>query len=168
MSELYATALVGYRAWVLHGAGQLCSTMSLLPWRGSVERAECRLEDVEEHEAPARKCSCGLYAFHYLEQAELWAASMCFTGGGAAGLIAGRGRAEVHASGFRVAEAQIVALLRPDYRLGLRRRTQLERAAERYGVPLVGRERLHELAARVGSPAPMALRPLDGEGGEGP
>lgn len=161
MSDLYPSALIGYRAWVLREPGYLCSTMGQVPWRTPTEKASCYFH---AHRSPDSDCHCGLYAFHDLEPAETLAASMYFAGIGVTGVIAGRGHAEIHAAGFRVAEARVIALLAPSHRIHFRTQDLLERTAARYEVPIAERDRLIELAAAAGAPAPMSLRPAEGRG----
>ena len=61
MSDLYPSALIGYRAWVLREPGYLCSTMGQVPWRTPTEKASCYFH---AHRSPDSDCHCGLYAFH--------------------------------------------------------------------------------------------------------
>jgi len=155
VEPLYLQPLLGYRAWILCPDGGLCALNTDDIWEPQ-QRAECLFH---RHPAPDGECECGLYAFHELEQAEEIGAALAFSGPAAIGAIAGRGTARIHAGGFRCAEAQVLALLRPDRYLSDSTREALRRAAARYRVSLLGRAELCAYASRFAASAPHDLRP---------
>lgn len=127
----YPAAALGFRAWGVRERSLVSVTFSSFEWRPGATRASCE----HGHPAPHPRCSCGLYAYHELGPA----IHVPWGGLGMVGAIASCGNLEVHARGFRGAEAQILALLEPKAFLGRltdvsRRRAQL--IARRYRVPL--------------------------------
>src|SRR3954452_9558978 len=141
----YVEAVVGYRAWHVAGDGLLRPwTFTALPWSPGVNSAVCARDD--RHAPPVGDCMCGLYALTDPADRRL-----DFRADQAVGAIAAWGDLEVHRTGFRAQEACIVALALPA-RIGVEGRDRLERAAARYGVPLVPATRLSTEALRHGAP----------------
>src|SRR4051794_12696561 len=143
----FLQAVVGYRAWHVEDDGLLRPwTFTALPWTAGANRAVCA-RDVR-HAPPVADCMCGLYALTDPGDRRL-----DFRADQAVGAIAAWGDLEVHRSGFRAEHACVVALALPD-RAGHEQRVALERAAERYCVPLVPAEQLSAEALRHGAPLP--------------
>lgn len=148
----FVEPVIGFRAWHVDDDGLLRPwTFRALPWRPGVNRAVCA-RDVR-HAAPAPGCLCGLYALRDPSDRRLR-----FGAGRAVGAIAAWGELEVHHTGFRAEQACVVALALPE-RPSAEERELLERAAERYGVPLVPAELLSAEALRHGAPLPEELLP---------
>jgi glycine cleavage system H lipoate-binding protein len=146
----FLEAVVGFRAWHLDGDGLLRPwTFTALPWAPGINRAVCA-RDVR-HRPPVGDCMCGLYALSDPSDRRL-----DFRADQAVGAIAAWGDLEVHRSGFRAQEACITALALPD-RAGVDQRDRLERAAARYGVPLVAARELSAEGFRHGAPLPEEL-----------
>lgn len=127
---LYPAAALGFRAWGVRERSLVSVTFSF-EWQPGTTQASCE----HGHPAPHPRCACGLYAYHELGPA----IHVPYGGLGMVGAIAACGNLEVHATGFRCAEAQILALLEPQAFLGRlmevsQRRAQL--IARRYRVPL--------------------------------
>src|SRR3954451_8430790 len=143
----FVEAVVGYRAWHLEDDGTLRPwTFTALPWQPGANRAVCA-RDVR-HAPPVADCMCGLYALTDPSDRRL-----DFRADQAVGAIAAWGDLEVHRTGFRAEHACVVALARPDGP-GAEQRERLERAAARYGVPLVPAPELSAEAGRHGAPLP--------------
>jgi glycine cleavage system H protein len=143
----FLQAVVGYRAWHVEDDGLLRPwTFTALPWATGANTAVCA-RDVR-HAPPVADCMCGLYALTDPGDRRL-----DFRSDQAVGAIAAWGDLEVHRSGFRAEHACVVALALPD-RAGHDQRMALERAAERYGVPLVPADQLSAEALRHGAPLP--------------
>jgi glycine cleavage system H lipoate-binding protein len=141
----YLEAVVGYRAWHVADDGLLRPwTFTALPWEPGVNRAVCARD--HRHRPPVGDCMCGLYALTDPGDRRL-----DFRADQAVGAIAAWGDLEVHRTGFRASEACIVALTLPA-RVGVDRQDRLERAAARYGVPLVPAADLSAEALRHGAP----------------
>lgn len=143
-------AVVGYRAWHVDDDGWLRPwTFTARAWQPGVNVAVCARD--HRHVAPVATCMCGLYALTNPADRRL-----NFRADQAVGAVAAWGEMEVHRSGFRAQQACVVALALPD-RLGDGARARLERAAERYGVPLVPAAMLSLEARRHGAPLPAGL-----------
>src|SRR3954471_22460678 len=146
----FVEAVVGYRAWHIEDDGLLRPwTFTALPWQPGANRAVCA-RDVR-HAPPVADCMCGLYA-----RPDPGDRRLDFRADQAVGAIAAWGDMEVHRTGFRAQHACVTALALPD-RADHDQRVALERAAERYGVPLVAPERLSAEALRHGAPLPDDL-----------
>jgi glycine cleavage system H lipoate-binding protein len=146
----YVEAVIGYRAWHLEDDGLLRPwTFTSLPWHLGTNSAVCA-RDVR-HRPPVADCMCGLYALSDPSDRRL-----DFRADQAVGAIAAWGDLEVHRTGFRAEHACVVALALPD-RADLAQRERLERAAARYGVPLVPALELSREARRHGAPLPEEL-----------
>ncbi len=147
------TAVIGFRQWRLHGS-ELWSLRAGEQWGSGVHTAHCdrRLHD---EPAPAKGCTCGIYALY---DPPPRGASMA-TRDLVAGAVALWGQIELHAHGMRAEHACVVALALPFSRAGKRRR--LVEAAGALGVPAVPARRLAIAGRRHGEPIPGAMRPPD-------
>jgi len=135
MNPLFPGAALGFRAWGVDGTSLVGITYTFFEWQPEVSKASCQ----NGHKAPHAQCSCGFHAYHELGSA----LSLPLGRPGIVGAIAGRGQAQVHASGFRCAEAQVLALLEPEEqaepwmgRLTWVSRRRAKQLARRYRVPL--------------------------------
>lgn len=123
-------ALPGFRAWTIDREGRLLPAAVGEPWTTGVNVAGCA--HGHGHDAPAGDCTCGLYAFHTVHRQ--------LAGEAHVGAIAAWGDMEVHRDGFRAGRARVLALAdAPGDRV--------QRAAERYGVPVLARDALLPLVA---------------------
>lgn len=167
-----AWPVIGYRAWRLGRLGPAwtratsiaeqanaslalfprVSAISREPWAPGVHVATCSRPVCDI--SPGPSCSCGLYAYHDVDRP----ARDPHPGRTVTGAIAGWGRLEVHADGFRAQRACVLALAAPPAALQTLRR-DTEEVAARYGVPLVDRAQLEAEALRHGRPVPRELRP---------
>jgi len=146
----FLQAVVGYRAWRVEEDGLLRAwTFTDLSWEPGVNRAVCARD--ARHAAPVSDCMCGLYALSDPSDRRL-----DFRAGQAVGAVAAWGELEVHRTGFRAERACVVALAIQDHPT-VGERAALERAAERYGVPLVPALLLSAEARRHGAPLPADL-----------
>ena len=145
---LLTQVVPGFRAWDLRDDGTLWpAAVGDRPWDPGVNVARCA--NRSDHEAPGESCACGLYAFHTIHRQ--------LGGEPLVGGIAAWGAMEVHRDGFRAARAMVLALARGRGTRPL----VLERAADRYGVPIVERSDLEAFVAlRTGS-LPASLLGLD-------
>ncbi len=143
---LLTEALPGFRAWRLDSEGRLWPAAASAAWAPGVNVARCghRIG----HDAPAGNCTCGLYAFHHLHRQ---LANERVIGG-----IAAWGDMEVHRDGFRAGRARVLALVL-DPLTPARERAALERAAERYAVPLVPRAALVPVVAERTGLLPVSV-----------
>lgn len=136
-------AVIGNVIW------RRASMASFLHWNKGVNKATCMV--IRSHRPPEPHCVCGLYAFH-----KLWKAVWKMRGRREQiiGAVAGSGDVQVHATGFRAEEAQIIALLRN------KRNPHCRQLAEAYGVPLFDNARqLRRFALQKSRPAPEDARP---------
>ncbi len=157
-----AGMLAGFRSWRIVG-GALHSPFVPCRWDGRRLAATCydanrgllRGEGWLDapHASPHPACQCGIYAWNdpalRTFHGEQWWCE---------GVIAGWGRVEVHADGWRSEHARVEALALPD-RGDARLDAAVEAIAGRLGVPLVAREARPPVAARPGLLARDALRP---------
>ena len=129
---LVSGAIPGFRAWLAEPDGRLLPATAMgQAWRPGVNEAACRLH---AHQAPVSDCTCGLYAFHTVHR-QLASEPVI-------GAVAAWGAIDAYARGFRAQRSMIVALARPS-RARHGTLAAVERAAERYGVPLVDRSELY-------------------------
>lgn len=135
-APLLTEALPGFRAWHVDREGRLLPAAASGAWEPGVNVARCG--HGRGHAVPGGDCSCGLYAFHHLHRQ---LAPEPVVGG-----IAAWGDMEVHRDGFRAGRARVLALAGDGPGTG-RERPRLERAADRYGVPLVPRAALAPVVA---------------------
>jgi glycine cleavage system H lipoate-binding protein len=105
------------------------------------------------HRPPGPRCSCGIYALTDVGDGRL---IEHLGPHGAIGAVAAWGEMEVHHGGFRAERACVLALADPP-ELSRFRRGRLQRAAERYGVPLVPYAELDAVASLHASPLPADL-----------
>lgn len=163
--------IIGFRQWRVDDDLRLTSTHKSEPWEPGWNTAVCRPvfgrgEEPHPVPGPSLICECGLYALHspnqfwYTHDAErpalrLVAAQKDIV----AGIVAARGRVEVHHSGFRAEQAKVVAIAVPSSK----RLAALARAvAAEYAVPAVPIEHLEEVAGEYGHTVPESLRPTPG------
>lgn len=168
----FVEPVVGFRAWRLADDGELVpwTVTSAGGWVPGVNTAACHIarfalamgdgpRRTPRHRPPAATCMCGLYALHDVDDPRIAPGD-----GSALGAIVAWGDLEVHATGFRAEHACVVALALPE-RAGPGERDRLERAARRYGVPLVPRLHLEAAAREHGAPLPAFDRlPVGGRG----
>lgn len=160
-------AVVGYRAWMVAGDTLVSIGKGRQTWERE-EHARCRLG--HRHRAPARECECGLYAYHRLQDAILhsqYAGSELVIGA-----VELWGDMEVYPEGVRAGSARIIALMGPPepwtpgtpttYVLRGAGPRRAERAARRYGVPVLPREALVRYANDGRGAVPGSLMPSRG------
>jgi hypothetical protein len=156
METTYIGAALGFRAWRVDIDQQLSSAgHGSVVWRPGINVAYCA-----KHTAPANGCHCGLYAYHQLDT--LMAATnerlVC-------GIVAARGRVEVHELGWRAEEVSILALIAPSsgrhFHIPFTHHSQerIAAIAERYQVPVVGADTANSWARAYAEPVPEADRP---------
>lgn len=100
----YSRPVIGFRVWAIEKDGTLSAPAARTRWRPGSNIAYCRSN---KHDAPSKNCDCGFNAFgDFPEFAEketkqnyLW------------GAVVLKGRAQIHESGIRAEEAEIVTLL---------------------------------------------------------
>lgn len=172
-------AVIGYRAWRVEdgllrsgGAGEAiwdpdvtvaeCEGYDKMgplglgyPRRSPQEAAEAYGLKIEPHDAPAKDCGCGLYAYHDPKMV---------AGTGSAesiwGAVAAWGRLEVHREGLRAERARVVALALDDYCVDdSQRRPMIEQLAKIYGARAVPSYLLIEEAEQHGIAVPDEQRP---------
>lgn len=148
---LFTAAVAGFRAWDLRSDGSLWphAQQAAGGWVPGENVATCIRS--ESHRAPVGGCTCGIHAFHTLQNRQLGEFHDLF---GAVGAIAAWGEMEVYANGFRAERAAVMALI-DNPRLPRPRRAMLRRAADRYGVPLLAREELMPYAWMATAPLPL-------------
>lgn len=159
-SHLFAAAALGYRFWFVAEEHLLSATNGL--WEPGVNRAACWRST--GHPAPQGDCTCGLHAYHELSAplrhtnsfARHWRpgdrdeAVMI-------GAVAGRGALEVHWSGWRAAEGQVLGLLATPVQIASGLAAEI---AGRYRVPYFGQKaELEAHARRLAAPIDPAFRP---------
>lgn len=104
-------ALAGWRNWLVDEDSRLASTgFGRQTWPPGINEASCIYNHAHDDIAPVDTCECGIYARFQLDNYsnEKQKADRRKT---IPGLIAGRGRIQIHKDGFRSAEMQILALL---------------------------------------------------------
>jgi hypothetical protein len=156
-----AGVLAGFRSWRI-AQGRLMSPFIPCRWEGRVLHATCfdanrsllRGEGWlgEPHASPHPDCQCGIYAW-YEPSLRTYYGEVSF----AEGVIAGWGRVEVHADGWRAEHGRVEALALPGR--GERLDATVRAIAGRLGVPVVARAELPDVAAATGGLVPAALRP---------
>lgn len=137
----YAQPLIGFRAWDIAADDTLKSISAGSIWPANQPmRSECsRTENCSK-----TNCHCGLYA--YYDSASLIRSSTTPPPNPVLGVVIGRGDAALHPTGFRVHEAQIVALA-PSR---IRDTERVKRIAKKYGVPCVPAFDLADVAKQYG------------------
>lgn len=143
-----AEPVLGIRAWEARSDGRLCSVFFPAKWTPGINRAYCEPEGslrLDEHEVPESGCVCGLHAF-----AELNGRDLAFyeRPNIVIGTIAAWGRIEPIPGGFRAEFAKLVAI-------GKTPKGDIteQRAATRYGVPLVPMAELATCSIQHARPA---------------
>jgi hypothetical protein len=148
-----ATAVVGFRQWRLHGS-ELWALRGTARWRRGVQTARCE-EGAHDGPAPAKGCSCGIYALYGPTPRGASAATPDLV----AGAVTLWGQIELHAHGMRAQHAMVVALALPFSR-GDKRRWVLA-AADALEVPAVPARALKASALQHGAMIPRRMRPPD-------
>lgn len=132
--------ILGWRVWTLRG-DSLLHPIAVIgrPWLVGTNEARCHLPN-SRHRAPSPNCACGFNALHRLPQE--------FRGdhGSAIGAVAAWGEVDVYRTGLRAQFACVLGLLADELSDDDEHQENLRRAAEHYGVPLLG---LGELAAHA-------------------
>jgi hypothetical protein len=154
--------VAGFRAWRIVG-DRLMSPYIPCRWYGRVLHAACfdanrRLQNgrgwlAEPHVSPHPDCQCGIHAYHR-PGTQAYYGEWLWT----EGVLACWGRIEAHADGMRAEHGRIEALALPP-RNDPERRGAVRSIAGRLGIPLVGRAELPDVAAALGGPLPVSLRP---------
>lgn len=153
----YASAALGYRTWLID-EGRLFSTgKGSLAWNPGCNRAYC-----ENHASPHRECSCGLYAYHGLDEAQHLYEGMAVRASThlprrvfpVVGAVAFRGEVESHHDGLRGEEACILALALIPGAFTSEQEAEAQKIASDYGVPLLPFEELEEFAMQHALPVP--------------
>lgn len=145
--------VIGFRQWVVSDDLELASVHKSGAWVPGWNVAVCHRRAVPDHECPGRhdQCQCGLYALH--RPNAFWYRSRRDV---ISGVVAARGRIEVHASGFRAQEARVVALSAG----ATKRDAAIARAvASEYAVPTVPADMLEEVSSEYGQRVPQSLLP---------
>lgn len=150
-APLFTEPVIGYRAWRI-ADGELFSPYRRGHWPPGAAVAECvnAIGEVEaEHRAPAPGCSCGLYAYHSVDQLHPGYSHIV-------GAVVGWGEIHVHSTGWRAERACVVALRADECLLPY----DPHGVARRYGVPLVtSHAELEAEATKHGSPLPSDVVP---------
>jgi hypothetical protein len=143
--------VVGFRQWRL-ADGCLHSPFAGRPWPTAEQHAICQSGRHVQTNAPAKACSCGIYA---------WYSPCPLLSSVTRSLVAGAvilwGRIELHATGMRAAHARIIGLELSVWHG--RKRRELERVANQLAVPVVAHVELGALAGEHGLPITGSLRP---------
>jgi hypothetical protein len=161
-----AAPVVAFRSWRVAGE-RLMSPFIPCRWSGRVMHAACfdanrnLMRGVgwldEPHASPHEACQCGIYAYHS-PGPRSWFGEAYWC----EGVVSAWGRVVVHGDGFRGEHARVEALAIPPA-LGRFGASDVRRAAEALGVPVVAHGELETFAAGLGGGVPDGLRP-DGSG----
>jgi hypothetical protein len=152
----FVEPVLGFRVWTVRSDGGLYpySHLELGAWSAGQNTAVCsRFPPPTEdgpipHDAPDANCRCGLYAFRSLgNQGLRFYSHEGATASPVVGAIAAWGDLQVHRTGFRAQHACVLALASHP-RMAACERALAERAADRYGVPLVPWRRLERQASQ--------------------
>lgn len=157
--------VLGFRVWrQLHDPLQIVGVIFGIEWTAGAVTAECHAGGISRapvgqfHEAPLKRCSCGLHAHHELALAikdmDTWGIHYGLRPNTSLvlGAVIGWGRVEVHEDGWRSQFAKPVALARevlPQQRPNLAVPV-LQTLANLLDVPLVAREHLEQTAGEFG------------------
>lgn len=137
----FAEPVLGFRIWALGDDGKLRGAAHDQLWVPGENVAVCRARSPHPT-APVAGCRCGFNALH----AHAPVASH-YGPGYVAGAVAAWGDIEWHRTGFRAERACVLALCDDDHESAQVRAT-IARAALRYGVEVVPRNRLIEHASQ--------------------
>jgi hypothetical protein len=146
-------AVIGFRQWRLHGS-ELWSLRGEDRWLRGIQTAQCD-EGTHDDPAPAKGCTCGLYALYRPVPRGASAATSDLV----AGAVALWGQIELHAHGLRAQHALVLALALPFSRAD--KRSRILAAAETLDVPAVPARRLMAEARQHGDLIPRRMRPPD-------
>jgi hypothetical protein len=144
--------IIGYRQWRLLGR-ELTSLFNDTRWECARLTAHCSSRQHHPELVPDHACSCGIYAYYDPCPRTASAATRDLV----AGVVVMWGHVELHGTGLRAEEVQIVALELP-LSMGPKRRAVLD-VADRLGVVAVPHRRLRSVAREHGAPLDPSLRP---------
>jgi hypothetical protein len=137
--------ILAWRGWEVTPGGHLTASAVSGVWDPGVNRAVCRNAHHTD-DVPAVGCSCGFYAWHEPQD---------IAHGQVRGAIKCWGEIIVHDVGVRAEYAEVICLF-----AGTAPDVFLQRAAEKYGVPIVADQAAAEkLAAPLGIRVPTEMRP---------
>ena len=120
-SPVIKQPLLGFRKWRVGANKRLYPMTDNAPWSPGINYSFCQ----GDHDAPKKNCECGFYAWYNYED------NRKSSYDGVIGAIAGVGEAQFHKTGFRISEAQIIALYserESDFE-------RLKEIAKNYGIP---------------------------------
>lgn len=105
---LVADYVTGRRAWDVDSDGTLVSPINGYHWKPGMNHASCWMSDwfTKPHTIAGADCGCGFYAFTR-------GMSVYDSPGRVRGIIRGKGVATCGTKGFRVEQAEVVALVSP-------------------------------------------------------
>lgn len=122
-------AVLGFRKWRWDDHNDLLYGISAnIPWQPGINYSF----GCTEHASPITGCHCGFNA--YFERNDPVSSSLIH------GAMAGSGRLEIHRTGFRSSEAQLLAVLDSFHSLG----EKADIIVSRYGVPVFSDEKEYE------------------------
>lgn len=162
----FVEPVVGYRGWRLGQDGRLAPLgwEGAPAWQPGINQALCQAHLLSgrrsSHAAPDSRCRCGLYALRSVRTHGLQLyRDATIRPPVAVGAIAAWGAIEAHRTGFRAQYACVLALA-VHKKMTPYERATVERAGERYGVPVVQwRGPLETESLRHASPLPADLVP---------
>lgn len=138
-TNVYQGSVLGFRTWIVEN-GLLKAAGVKEAWPSSEMEAVCvagkitgSLIHTPGHQAPQKDCTCGIYANHsfYLARhnAKTWRLPIV-------GAVAGAGRMEIHADGYRCQKAQILAFYVVSSKWFRDKPQELEKIQSTYQVPV--------------------------------
>lgn len=151
--QIFPQVLVGFRYWVVTPTGYLAGVTHQTVWRPDRPMvSQCRFGHIgpAEHDV----CGCGLYAYHTLDDAAKQQRKQQRRSARIVGVVVGRGQAQIHQTGWRAEEAQIMAIAAVDPQ----DHEIAQKLGERYQIPVVSTpEQLTPVAQQYGLVAPETL-----------
>ena len=149
----YPTMALGYRVWKIKD-NALVPLFEGPAWRPGKNLAYCQKA---AHRAPALDCHCGFNAYHDLKDAYQEAqASQRNLKNLVIGAVLAKGHLEIHHSGFRAEEAQVIGLWSPQGQS-----EQLQALSVYYQVSVFATSQaLEASASSLGEAVSTSLRPL--------
>lgn len=137
--------ILAWRGWEVTPTGHLIASGVQGVWDPGVNTAVCKHAGHTE-DVPAVNCGCGFYGWHEpsdVQHGQIRGAIKCW------------GEIIVHDVGVRAEFAEVVCLFQ-----STTQEVWLQRASERYGVPLVAsQDEAEKLAATHGIRIPVGMRP---------